>query len=68
MAKYQTGNKLVNSTKQLVVGSIVFIKDLIVFTPKLLGKGYYTTNWKIDVLRKVYKRIGFISQTFRQIL
>ncbi|MDB9883035.1 glycosyltransferase [Bacteroidia bacterium] len=68
MAKYQTGNKLINIVKQLVVGSIVFSKDLIVFTPKLLGKGYYITNWKIDILRKVHKRIGFISQTIRQIL
>ena len=68
MAKYQSGNKLINIAKQFVIGSLVFIKDLIVFTPKLFSKEYYITNWKIDILRKVYKRVGFISQTFKLIL
>jgi glycosyltransferase involved in cell wall biosynthesis len=65
MAKYQIGNTLLNCIKQLIFGTIVFVKDLLVFTPQLVLKNYYKENWQIDVLRKVYKRIGFISQSLK---
>lgn len=63
MAKYQTGNKILNIAKQIIIGSAVFIKDLVRYTPQLVYKNYYIQNWKIDVLRKVYKRFGFVAQS-----
>ncbi|MDB4174655.1 glycosyltransferase family 2 protein [Bacteroidia bacterium] len=63
MAKYQTGNKILNIAKQIIIGSAVFIKDLVRYTPQLVYKNYYIQNWKIDVLRKVYKRFGFVGQS-----
>ena len=63
MAKYQTGNKILNIAKQIIIGSAVFIKDLVRYTPQLVYKNYYIQNWEIDVLRKVYKRFGFVAQS-----
>lgn len=63
MAKYQTGNKILNIAKQIIIGSAVFIKDLVRYTPQLVYKNYYIQNWKIDVLHKVYKRFGFVAQS-----
>jgi glycosyltransferase involved in cell wall biosynthesis len=65
MAKYQNGNRLVNCISQVAVGTLVFLKDVIHYTPLLSTPNYYTENWQIDVLKKVYKRIGFISESYR---
>jgi|TARA_B110000879_G_scaffold36698_1_gene50928 glycosyltransferase involved in cell wall biosynthesis len=65
MAKYQEGSRLVNCASQIAIGTLVFLKDLISYTPKLIGPNYYLENWKIDVLKKIYKRIGFISESYK---
>jgi glycosyltransferase involved in cell wall biosynthesis len=65
MAKYQAGSQLVNCASQIATGTFVFLKDLICYTPKLLGPNYYLENWKIDVLKKIYKRVGFISESYK---
>ena len=66
MAKYQTGTITINALMQIIIGFGVFIKDILIYTPQFLFvKNYYKENWKIDVLRKVYKRIGFISYSLK---
>ncbi len=34
--------------------------NLVRYTPKLLGKGYFIENWMLDVFRKVAKRVGIL--------
>ena len=46
--------------RQLLLGVAVMVKDLVLYTPRLLSANYYTENWLIDVFRKVAKRLGSV--------
>lgn len=64
MAKYQKGFKPLNVLKETILLIAVLCLNVLQFTPKLLfTKDYYKENWQIDVLKKFYKRKGFIMQT-----
>lgn len=65
MAKYQTGNRLVNCFFQVLIGTLVLIRDFFIYSPKLISRDYFIENWQIDVLKKAYKRIGFISESYK---
>lgn len=57
----QVSKSLLSLFLQLLIGSAVLVKDLLLNTPKLLFKSdYYTENWLIDTFRKAAKRIGII--------
>jgi glycosyltransferase involved in cell wall biosynthesis len=45
---------------QLILGIVVMLKDLLIYTPQLLRDDYYVENWTIDVFRKVAKRLGSV--------
>lgn len=44
----------------LITGIALTLVNLIIYTPRLIFKGYYIENWLIDVFRKLAKRIGII--------
>ncbi|PPK87996.1 GT2 family glycosyltransferase [Neolewinella xylanilytica] len=46
--------------KELLLAAGVMTKDLLWYTPRLLGPDYYLENWLIDVFRKVAKRVGTV--------
>lgn len=43
-----------------LIGIGVMLKDLFVYTPKLLTKNYHIETWILDVFRKMAKRIGIV--------
>lgn len=62
-AKHDKGNKFLKIIKALIIAVPLFVVDGLRNGIKLLmTKEYYFENWKIDTLKKFYKRMGYISQ------
>lgn len=62
-AKHDTGNKIFNMLNAAIISILLLLLDGAKNTLKLFStQDYYIENWKIDTLKKFYKRMGYISQ------